>query len=38
MTEPDEIDVETETGIKGKDLFNNSRKNTDKYNMWAYAI
>ena len=37
MTEPDEIDVETETGIKGKDLFNNSRKNTDKYNMWAYA-
>ena len=37
MTEPTEDDVEVITGIKGKDLLTNIQKNTDKYNMWAYA-
>jgi len=37
MTEPTEDDVEVETGIKGKDLLTGIQKNTDKYNMWAYA-
>ena len=37
MTMPTDDDIEKETGIKGDDLLKNIEKNTDKYNMWAYA-
>ena len=37
MTLPTNEDIEKETGIKGGDLLENIEKNTDKYNMWAYA-
>ena len=37
MTKPTDEDVEVETGIKGMDLVKNLDKNTDKFNMWAYA-
>ena len=37
MTEPTSHDVEIETGKKGKELLEGIDKNTDKYNMWAYA-
>ena len=37
MTEPDENDVEVETGLKGKELLENTTRNSQKYNMWAYA-
>ena len=37
MTEPDENDIEVETGIKGKELLVNASRNSEKYNMWAYA-
>ena len=37
MTEPTNDDVEIETGKKGKELLEGINKNTDKYNMWAYA-
>ena len=37
MTEPDENDVEIETGLKGKELLDNTIRNSEKYNMWAYA-
>lgn len=37
MTEPTEDDSEIETNISGSDLLKNTPKNTDKFNMWAYA-
>ena len=37
MTEPTEDDCEIETNISGSDLLKNTHKNTDKFNMWAYA-
>ena len=37
MTEPGENDVEVETGLKGKELLENNTRNSQKYNMWAYA-
>lgn len=37
MTEPTNHDIEIETGKKGKELLDGIDKNTDKYNMWAYA-
>ena len=37
MTEPDENDIEVETGIRGKELLANADRNSEKYNMWAYA-
>lgn len=37
MTLPTNEDIEKETGIKGDDLLEGIEKNTDKYNMWAYA-
>tara|TARA_B100000586_G_scaffold183419_1_gene134561 strand:- start:122 stop:877 length:756 start_codon:yes stop_codon:yes gene_type:complete len=37
MTQPTDDDIETETGIKGKDLLSNVEKTTEKFNMWAYA-
>jgi O-methyltransferase len=37
MTVPTNEDVVKETGVRGKDLLRDVEKNTDKYNMWAYA-
>jgi hypothetical protein len=37
MTQPTDDDIETETGIQGKDLLSNVEKTTEKFNMWAYA-
>ena len=37
MTEPTDDDCEIETNISGSDLLKNTPKNTDKFNMWAYA-
>ena len=37
MTDPDENDIEVETGMRGKELLDNSARNSEKYNMWAYA-
>ena len=37
MTEPDENDIEVETGIKGKELLGDTARSSEKYNMWAYA-
>ncbi len=37
MTEPTDDDCEIETNVSGSDLLKNTPKNTDKFNMWAYA-
>ena len=37
MTEPTEKDIEVETGKRVSDLMENEKKNTEKYNVWAYA-
>lgn len=37
MTEPTSHDVEIETGKKGKELLEGVERNTEKFNMWAYA-
>ena len=37
MTEPTENDIEVETGKRVSDLMENEKKNTEKYNVWAYA-
>ena len=37
MTEPTDDDCEIKTNVSGSDLLKNIPKNTDKFNMWAYA-
>ncbi len=37
MTMPTDDDIERETGDKAIDLMKSTEKNTDKYNIWAYA-
>ena len=37
MTEPTDDDCEIETNVSNSDLLKNTPKNTDKFNIWAYA-
>ena len=37
MTMPTDDDIERETGDRVLDLMKSTEKNTDKYNIWAYA-